>query len=419
MALSAVLLAWGLYWLDTRIPNEILQHSLFFVSGSAETQRSSLLTIATTILATAGVVFTLLTLPLSTVATQYGSRLLRLFLGDHVTQFVLGMFVATFVYCLAAAMTIPPVEVHPEGPQLTVLVALSLMLGTFASLILLVQHITTMLQAPKMAAAAGAQLLNVVQADIQLTTSFAVNAAQSEPCPSDHLATAEGSPVYVARSGYIQSIDLEILLTMAQENNLVIRLLCKPGDFVRNGLLVALIWPANWAEVRMVQQVRQALQIGSGRTPTQDIIYAVNQLAEMAMRAMSPAINDPFTAMTCLDYLGDGLALFAQGAKASPCVYDRGGHLRLIFQPVRFDEMLAATFDMLRHAGNDNAFVLLHMLEVIHEIGRELKTTELRQKLLNQVCLIQTESQAGALIDQDRQAISARAEALREALIRS
>ena len=112
--------------------------------------------IAGTVLATAGVVFTLLTLPLSTVAAQYGSRLLRLFLGDRTAQFVLGMFVATFVYCLAAALSIPSGDVERESPQLTGTVGLYLMLATFATLILLVQHISTMLQAPNIAAAAGA-----------------------------------------------------------------------------------------------------------------------------------------------------------------------------------------------------------------------------------------------------------------------
>ncbi len=121
---------------------------------------------ATTILATAGVVFTLLTLPLSTVASQYGSRLLRLFLGDRTTQFVLGMFVSTFVYCLAAATSIPSVDVVREAPQMLVSMGLLLMVATFGSLILLVQHISTMLQAPEIAAAAGAELLDVVQPGI-------------------------------------------------------------------------------------------------------------------------------------------------------------------------------------------------------------------------------------------------------------
>jgi uncharacterized membrane protein len=167
MALAAVLLAWVMYWLDTLIANETLQNSRLVLSGSPDSLRTALIAMASTVLTTAGVVFTLLTLPLSTVASQYGSRLLRVFLGDRITQAVLGMFVATFVYCMAAALSIPPAQVEPEGPQLLATVGLYLMLATFASLILLVQHISTMLQAPNIAAGAGAQLMDVVADAIQ------------------------------------------------------------------------------------------------------------------------------------------------------------------------------------------------------------------------------------------------------------
>jgi uncharacterized membrane protein len=100
-----------------------------------------------------------------------------------------------------------------------------------------------------------------------------------------------------------------------------------------------------------------------GRTPTQDIAYGVNQLVEMAVRAMSPAINDPFTAMTCLDHIGEGLLLFVQQGEKSPYYYDKENRLRLVLAPPTFAELLDGAFDMLRHASCDNASVLQHMLE--------------------------------------------------------
>src|SRR5512139_1302169 len=166
MSLGAVLLAWAMYRLDTLIPNDVLETSRFILTGTPSELRTMLISMAGTVLATAGVVFTLLTLPLSTVAAQYGSRLLRVFLGDRITQLVLGMFVATFVYCLSAATSMPSTTVNPDGPQLTVTFGLLLTVGTFGSLILLIQHISTMLQAPNIAAAAGAELMDVVRAEI-------------------------------------------------------------------------------------------------------------------------------------------------------------------------------------------------------------------------------------------------------------
>ena len=416
MAMAAILLAWLMYWLDGLIPNEVLQNSRIVLSGTPGEMRTALIGIASSVLATAGVVFTLLTLPLSTVAAQYGSRLLRVFLGDRTTQLVLGTFVATFVYCVAAALSILPTQVEPNGPQLTVTVGLFLMMATFSSLILLVQHISTMLQAPNIAAAAGAELRDVVLAE---TPEQVVS---RDDCPGesgllpDSLAEEDAYPIRVTQTGYIQYIDPHYILTLAREHDLVIRLLRKPGHIIWHEARVALIWPSSAVDEVLDRQIRSAFRIGNGRTPTQDVAYAVNQLVEMAVRAMSPAINDPFTAMTCLDHIGESLALFIQQGEKKPCYYDQDNKLRLILEPVTFIELLSDAFDMLRHASSDNASVLLHMLEVIDSVGRKTDSPEARQELLRHAHLIQLESQAGAIIEWDRERISQRCKEMTDKL---
>lgn len=418
MALGAVLLAWAMYALDSLIPNQALQESRFVLAGTPGEMRSALLSMAGTILATAGVVFTLLTLPLSTVAAQYGSRLLRLFLGDRTTQFVLGMFVATFVYCIAAALSIPSGDTPRESPQLTATLGVYLMLATFATLILLVQHISTMLQAPNIAAAAGVELHNVVHAEISNeVTSDDEGSGRLDTRPDAQntplaLAEIDSYPIRARRTGYIQFIDPDVLLTLAREKDLTIHLLHRPGHHVWPGAAVALVSPADRVDEQLDRLIRRAFQIGNGRTPTQDIEYAVNQLTEMAVRAMSPAINDPFTAMTCLDHVGHGLMEFIGRGQKGSHYYDRDGKLRLVLDPVTFDVLLSAAFDMLRHASCDNASVLLRMLKVIDLIGQEAKAPEARQQLLRHVRLIQAESQAGNLIEQDRRVIDQSGEAL-------
>ena len=225
-------------------------------------------------------------------------------------------------------------------------------------------------------------------------------------------AEPEGYPVRVTGTGYIQYIDPAAMLALAREKNLVIRLLHQPGHFVRLGAVVALVWPAGQVDKQVAKLIRRAYQIGNVRTPTQDIEYAVNQLTEMAVRAMSPAINDPFTAMTCLDHIGAGLVEFIRRGDKGSHYYDRDGRLRLVLEPVTFAALLSAAFDMLRHASCDNASVLLHMLEVIDVIGQETQSPEARRQLLCHVGLILAESQAGALIEHDRQLIAQRGEAL-------
>ena len=406
MALLAIPLAWLLYELDGRVPNALLQGSRLVVAGSPDDVRAMLISIAGTVLATAGVVFTLLTLPLSTVAAQYGSRLLRVFLGDRTTQIVLGMFVGTFVYCVAAALCIAPAEIEPDSPQIMATVGLILMIATFGSLILLVQHISTMLQAPNIAAAAGAKLLEVVGVE---NPDVAGSGAEALPAAA---AEVEAWLIKAKDVGYIQALDPDIFLTLAREKDLIIRLVARPGDFVWEGKVIAQVWPAGRFNKRLEKQLYRAVRVGNQRTPTQDVECAVNQLVEMAVRAMSPAINDPFTAMTCLEHIGVGLALFAKQGAENRNTYDPGGRLRLVFEPVTFETLLGAAFDMLRHAACDNAAVLLYMLAVIDTIGQESGSPEVRQLLLRHVTLIQAESRAGRLIEEDRQRIDERANSL-------
>ena len=413
MALVAVPLAWLLYGLDRQIPNELIQDSRLVMSGSPDQVRIMLISIAGTVLATAGVVFTLLTLPLSTVAAQYGSRLLRVFLGDRTTQVVLGMFVGTFVYCIAAAMSILPAEIEPEGAQITTTVGLALMIATFGTLILLVQHISTMLQAPNIAAAAGAELLDVVKVENPDESRLENIPANAGRVAQIAMAEAEAYPIRSEEVGYIQTLDPDILLTLARENDLVMRLEAKPGDYVWEGKVVVQVWPATRFNERLEKQLRRAIRVGNQRTPTQDVECAVNQLVEMAVRAMSPAINDPFTAMTCLDHIGNGLALFARQGPENLNSYDPNGRLRLVFEPFSFEELLGAAFDMLRHASCDNAAVLLHMVDVIGVFGQEVQSPENQTLLLRHADLIREESLVGALIDADRQRIAQSVEMLK------
>lgn len=197
-------------------------------------------------------------------------------------------------------------------PQISASFGLLLFIATFTSLILLVQHISIAFQAPSVAAAAGRELLNVVReaspdADIRLGTG-----AQPGESGADLLVAFAGHPVHVVALGYLMSIDLAPVLRIAREQDLVIRLLRKPGHFVSAGTAVVMVWPAERVDTATEQRVRRAFTPGRQHTPTRDIEYAVNQLSEIGVRAMSPAINDPFTAMTCLNSLGEGLAVFVR-----------------------------------------------------------------------------------------------------------
>lgn len=404
MSFGAILLALGLGWVDARIPNEMVWVSRLIVIGDVPETRIFLINLGTTILVTVGVVFSLLTVPLSAMASQYGSRLLRHFMGDRTTQFVLGMFVATFVYCWAVAESLPLAAEQWEMPQLSLTAAVLLLVASFASLILLITHFSTMMQAPTIAAAAGAELLDAVRATDRVEIGSATSPGPSETPPDPPVKTGN-FPVRVTRYGYIQYIDLEYLLALARRKDGVIGLRKKAGDFVGPGDVVGYLWPADRADARLEARVRQAIHIGKRRSPTTDVDYAVSLLSEMALRSMSPAINDPYTAMTCLDYLEKGLSLFARQGETRSRYYDRDGGLRLVLEPVTLDEVVAAAFDQLRHASRDSAPVLLHMLGVIAAIGRETALPGHCRALARQACLITDEARSSNLVEEDRRQV--------------
>jgi uncharacterized membrane protein len=414
MSISAILLSWVLGRVDTLIPDETIVNSKFILSGTATEMRNIMIGFAGTILATTGIVFSLLTLPLSTVAAQYGSRLLRIFRSDRTTQMVLGTFFGTFCYCLFTALSIPPIDRPGQDlPQVTVSFGLYLSVATFASLIVLIHHMSTMLQAPNIVAAAGAELLDAVKMEKPGSPSETPLTKESS---TTGLLTEDAYLLGVDAPGYIQYIDPVIILNLAREKDLVIRMLCQPGQFVGRGEVVTHVWPAAKVDARLSKKLKRAVLTGNERTPTQDLEYAINQLVEVAVRAMSPAINDPFTANTCLDYLADGLARYFQYEEIDPNFYDEDGKLRLIFEPPSTTALLRASFDMLRHAACDNVYVLLHMLHMMQFIGQAAKIPEVRQELIHHIHLVQMESCSGHLIESDRQHIREYAETVERKL---
>jgi uncharacterized membrane protein len=412
MAVLAVLLSHLMLWIDAQISNETLSGYKVIFNQDTEQARVTLTNLAGTLLSTAGVVFTLLTLPLSLAASQFGSRLLRLYLRDRTTQGVLGVFVATFVYCLAVVLAIPPADYEPDAPQLTATVGLLLSLIAFASLLVLIHHIATLLQAPNVAAAAGAELRHVMSVSISPSRHQPVTehpaGAGTDPPSLPALVEREGCPIYAGGTGYIEQVDPDLAIPLANRRNLVIRLVRKPGDFVQAGDRIALAWPPQDVDEEVIGQIQACYRLGNARIPTQDVEYAINQLVEMAVRAMSAAINDPYTAMTCLDHLGAGLALCAGRNGYQPYLYDSENRLRVIVDPPTLGGLLDGAFNMIRHASRDNADVLLRLLDAIERVAAKSSTADQRAELLGQVRLVEAESQAGSSIDWDRERVSCR-----------
>jgi uncharacterized membrane protein len=337
---------------------------------------------------------------------------------DITFQFVLGAFVATIVYCLTVALAIPSSGVEYDAPQIAATVGMLLVVLTIACLILLIHHIGMSLQSPNLVASAGSELREVVLSGSQQAGQIQDVGEQADVKSLRAQIAQEGRPVYAADTGYIQAIDPQGVLDLARKDDLVIQVTRKPGHFVQPGVLIARTWsPKSILSEEVIDRVRQIYLLGNLRTPTQDVEYAVMQLAEVAVRAMSPAINDPYTATTCLHHLGAGLSLYVSQGERNCCIYDSDGRLRLIYEPATMGELLEAAFGMLRRASRDNAQVLLAMLTAIEQIAQNAPQLEVRADLLQQVRLVEAESRASAAIDRDRERVCQRCTELANLLL--
>jgi uncharacterized membrane protein len=304
MAVASVGLAFSTVRLDSSVIGKTVASSIGFLwSGGADGARSLLSTVASSMITVAGTVFSITITALVLASGQFGPRLLRNFTRDLGNQLVLGTFVATFLYCLLVLRTVRGAQEGDVVPYLSVTLGVLLAAASIGVLIYFIDHIAASIQAENLIAVVGDELKQ--------------NIARLYPAhpgerADDWVAETPSTPASTVRSeksGYVQAIDRDGLVAAAEEAGLLVQALRRPGDFVSCGDALLLAW-ASGKELGEDQsaRLREAFSLGTRRTPTQDVRYGVHQLTEIASRALSPGINDPFTAMGCTDWLVDALA---------------------------------------------------------------------------------------------------------------
>jgi uncharacterized membrane protein len=322
----------------------------------------------------AGVVVSVTMVALVLASQQYGPRLLRSFRRDAPIKVVLGSFVATFAYCLLV--------LHAVGggdggfvPRLSVAASVALALASMGVLIYFIHHLARSIQAESIVAAVAGDLDEVVDQLYPEAEGLEVPAGRGGPRPppgaEPALAAAPASVRLVAsrRDGYVQVVDDDTLMALARAHDLTVLLERRPGHFVTAGQPLAALWPRERALACPAGEVEAAFVLGHGRTPPQDVEFGVMQLVEVAVRALSAAINDPFTAVACVDRLGQSLARLARRPTPSPYRYDPEGRLRVVARPQTFAEIAAVTFDPLRHHGRGHPMVVARLFDAIATVG--------------------------------------------------
>lgn len=403
MALAVILFA-GTSKLDSVLSSRDKRDIAWLYVSDADSMRNLLLTIAAAIIGIVGVVFSIIMVPLSIAATQFGPRLLRTFLRDTGTQMTLGTFTATFIFCMAVLLRLSDKISHPL-PQISVNAALLLGLTSFGVLLYFINHVAVSIQAPVVVARVSKELHTAILHELP-------DHPNTTPAPSlfdENSKVLPDSPhsscvIIATASGYVQARDDDRLLRLAGQYNIVVQLLNQTGDFITKGTPLAIAWP-DVDITRLNEAINAAFILGSQRTLVQDVTFGINELVEVAIRALSPAINDPFTAMTCLDWLGSALCYICARTFPQPKLFDHQNHLRLIRSPVTFTGLTDAAFNQIREYGRTSMAVTLRLMETIKVVAQCARTEEQRKALLHHATLVERGCHIGLPEIQDQQLV--------------
>ncbi len=414
MMLCAALFAQFMLEVDVRVPLEWVEKLSWMTLNTAEGARALLSTVAGSMITVAGVVFSITMVVLTLAAGQFGPRLLRNFMRDMGNQLVLGTFTSTYLYCLLVLRRIQGGEDSSFVPHLAVTCGVVFGVLSIVVLIYFIHHVALSIQVERIIDQVTRELFDTVE---RLFPSD--GEPRPEPDPGLDLPLtgyAEGVDVPAAGNGYIQAVNLEGLIQLARKTDRVIYLHHRTGRHLVRGAALARIWPCATVDQPMITAINDAIFLGPQPTPEQDPEFAFRQLVEVALRALSPGINDPFTAINCIDNITTGLGLLARRRFPSSYLYDDDGRLRVVAHRAGFEEIADAAFNQLRQYGAGSVAVVVRLLESIAMLAPLLEQSDQRRALLKHATLIGKAGCQACEEPADREDIESRLREARRAL---
>lgn len=382
---AAVGLAILLEWVDATV--SVDPHSRWWLfGGTADGARTVLQVVAGSLISVIAIAFSLTIIAFQQAATQYTPRVLRNFSRDRGNQIVLGTYIATFVFSLLVLREVrsETTKVDQFIPVWSMLADGVLVLASLGMLIYFIHHVTESIQASR--------LLDVVssaartQVDRLFPDVLARGASDPEPYEQlvAQLTRDRGEPtccVTFATEGYVQEIDEDQLLAACGGADLAI-LEVGVGDFVAEGTLAIRVWGERPLPPRLAERARDAILIDRTRSIDQDVGFALQQLVDIALKALSPAINDPATAEQALDRIGAVLGRLAERRDPEPI--RASATTRLLFRRESFDDLAEVMLRQVRYAARTNLRVTMRLLHVLAEIAARAASVERRRGLGSQ-----------------------------------
>ncbi|TVQ00035.1 MAG: DUF2254 domain-containing protein [Planctomycetaceae bacterium] len=382
IVLGAIGLASGLIAMDANLELPVDKRWPLLFDAGAAGSRDLLTAVASSMITVAGVVFSITIVALSLTSSQYTSRVLRNFMRDRMNQVVLGVFVGNFAYCLVVLRTIRAGDEGAFVPSLAVLGGLVLAFVGIGFLIYFIHHISMSIQASTIIAAAAEDSIAAV--DHLFPEGLGDDADEDLLC--DQAAVIDGqswSAIVAGKTGYIESVDGDALLAWARKHASMVRMERGIGEFVIEGSPLISVADPTGSNDEATDELKEVFVISRQRTVEQDVGFGVRQIVDVAMKALSPGINDTTTAVMCVDYLGAILTRLAGRRIPKSQRLDKG-ELRVIARGPCFESLLAEGFDQIRQNAGGNVAILTRQLETLEVIAGQTANIRRRQSLQKQ-----------------------------------
>ena len=361
----SILLSVSLVYIDGL--NNFTQEGLgrFFFVNSSDSARSILSTISGAMMGVAGTVFSITLVALTLASSQFGPRLIKNFMYVRLNQVVLGSYISTYLYCLLILIAIKEGSEYTFIPSISILVAILAAIINIVLLIIFIHQIAISIQADNVVSDISELIFD------QMKTSFPVKREEEEENnesidPSSSISGYQ-KQVFIKspKSGYLQYVGSEALLEIITKNDALLELYQRPGKHLVEGVEIGLLFTNGGWEENEFEKITKQFVIGRAKTSQQDLEFSIHQMVEIAARALSPGVNDPYTAIACIDNLTTIMCYLAQAKFPPKYRFDEKGNLRLIVDTLEFEGVLDAAFNQIRQFSGGSAAVIIRLMEAL------------------------------------------------------
>jgi uncharacterized membrane protein len=380
--------AMGFVYLDGTI--NLSQDGLkrFFFVSSADSARSILTTISGAMIGVAGTVFSVTLVALTLASSQFGPRLIKNFMYVRLNQVVLGSYVSTYLYCLIVLNSIKDMDGFTFIPSISIFLAIIIAVVNIILLIVFIHQIAMSIQANKVIS----DIHEFVSSQVKtlFPDELGVESDAKNSIQADTIKSQSETITYIksTKSGYLQYIDSESLLDIMMAENSLLELNVKPGDYIVENIEIGKIYHSRKTDENKLANVSSHFIIGKSRTSQQDFEFSIHQMVEIASRALSTGVNDPYTAIACIDNLTAIMSDLAQIDFPSKYRFDKENELRVIAVTLSFEGILDAAFNQIRQFSAGSSAVIIRLMEALLTISQFTDTEENKKAVIKHAKMV-------------------------------